>query len=217
MKKIANIVSQNKVDVSEIFNVVKTINEIEHGLPTLIIDFDYVNKTYPDFDITESYLGNNLWWTLKKTQKRDKYAIDLDNFINTTYNNLLKNIPYFFVDLIHNQKKTLVRVIKKIHSFKETYTYLHGDMMYVYGDSIVFGIDLRLARYMGINSDKIKNKIKAKSTVFLGDTEILIEYKNILSENENHTRYFPYLISIIHEQNNPISVIHIPREGNLVS
>ena len=44
MKKIANIVSQNNIDVSELFNVVKTIDEIENGLPTLIIDFDYVNK-----------------------------------------------------------------------------------------------------------------------------------------------------------------------------
>lgn len=217
MKKIANIVSQNNVDVSELFNVVKTIDEIEHGLPTLIIDFDYVNKTYPDFDITESYLGDNLWWTFKKSQKRDKHAIDLENFINTTYNNLLKNIPYFFVDLIHNQKKTLVRIIRKIHSFKEIYTYINGDMMYVYGDSIVFGIDLRLAKYMGINSDKIKNKIKAKSTVFLVGSEILIEYKNILMENENHLRYFPYLIAISHEQNNPTSIIHISRESNLVS
>jgi hypothetical protein len=217
MRKIANIVSQNNVDVSEAFNVVKTIDEIQCGLPTLIVDFDYVNKTYPDFDITDSYLGDNLWWTFKKSQKRDKYAIDLENFVNTTYNNLLKGVPYFFVDLIQNQPKTLVRVIRKIYDFKEIYTYVNGDMMYVYGQNVVFGIDLRLAKYMGIDSNKIKNKIKEKSTVFLGDNEILIEYKNILLENENHTRYFPYLISIIHEQNNPISVIHIPREGNLVS
>ena len=131
----------------------KTIDEIQYGLPTLIIDFDYVNKTYPDFDITESYLGDNLWWTFKKSQKRDKYAVDLENFINTTYNNLLKGVPYFFVDLIHNQTKTLIRVIRKINSFKKIFTYLNGNMMYIYGDNIVFGVDLRLARYMGINSE----------------------------------------------------------------
>jgi hypothetical protein len=217
MKKIANIVSQNNVDVSEIINVVKTMDEIEHGLPTLIVDFDYVNQKYPDFDITESYLGDNLWWTFKKTQKRDKHVEDLENFINTVYTNLFKNIPYFFVDLIHNSNKTLVRVIRKFHLMKGIYTYEHGEMLYIYGDNIIFGVDLRLASYIGIDSLKLKNKIKVKSLVFLGVDEILIEYKTILRENETHVRYLPYLISIIHEQNNIAGSIHIPREGNVVS
>ena len=217
MKKIANIVSQNNVDVSEIINVVKTMDEIQHGLPTLIVDFDYVNQKYPDFDITESYLGDNLWWTFKKTQKRDKHVEDLENFINTVYTNLFKNVPYFFVDLIHNSNKTLVRVIRKFHSMKEIYTYEHGDMLYIYGDNIIFGLDLRLASYIDIDCIKLKNKIKVKSLVFLGVDEILIEYKNILRENKTHVRYLPYLISIIHEQNNIAGSIHIPREGNVVS
>lgn len=69
MRKIANIVSDNTIDVSEIFNVVKTMDEIQHGLPTLIVGLDLADKLYPDFDITDICLGPNVYWTFKKLKK----------------------------------------------------------------------------------------------------------------------------------------------------
>ena len=86
-------------------------------------------------------------------------------------------------------------------------------MAYIYGEKFVFGVDFKLLKFMGLNTDKIKDKIKVKSSVFLGDEEILIEYKKHVTELDYPVRYAPYLFSIRHEQNNTISVIHIPREG----
>jgi len=74
MKKIANIVSTQKVDVSEYFNVVESMDEIIHGLPTLIVDYYYIDKHYPNFDIAVSKIQDNLFWTFKRTHKRDKYT-----------------------------------------------------------------------------------------------------------------------------------------------
>jgi hypothetical protein len=47
--------------------VVKTMGEVIHGLPTLIIDYNYVEKNYPNFDMglivyLKIYIGR-----LKKT------------------------------------------------------------------------------------------------------------------------------------------------------
>jgi hypothetical protein len=199
MKKIANIVSDNTIDVSEIFNVVKTMDEIQHGLPTLIVGLDLTDKLYPDFDITNICLAPNVYWTFKKTQKRDKYAEDLNFFINKVYTDMLKGVTYYFVDLIQNQTKTLKRVIKKIREFKHITTYIHKDMVYLYSDNLIFGIDLKLARYIGMDVDKLILKIKSISTVFLTNDEILIEYKKNLEEMEFQARYIPYLVSIINE------------------
>lgn len=199
MRKIANIVSDNTIDVSEIFNVVKTMDEIQHGLPTLIVGLDMADKLYPDFDITNICLAPNVYWTFKKTQKRDKYAEDLNFFINKVYTDMLKGVTYYFVDLIQNQTKTLKRVIKKIREFKHITTYIHKDMVYLYSDNLIFGIDLKLARYIGMDVDKLISKIKSISTVFLTNDEILIEYKKNLEEMEFQARYIPYLVSIINE------------------
>jgi hypothetical protein len=211
--KVANIVSSNNVNVSEEFNVVKTMDEIIHGLPTLIIGFDYVNKHYPDFNILDIELEPNLYWTVKKTERRDKHAEDLTWFINKVYNDLTKDIKYVFIDPIQYKSKSLWKIIRKLYSIKNLVTFVNGDMIYIYGDKFIFGVDLKLMSYIGIEKDKIKSKIKSKSPVFLEENDILIEYKNYIEELGYQIKFLPYLYSIRNEQNNTSSNFYIPRES----
>lgn len=194
--KIGNIVSSTKVNVSEEFNVVKSINDIIPKLPTLVIGFDWVNKHYPDFDITNKELDTNLYWTFKKTEKRDKHDEDILWFMNKTYKDLVSKIPYIFIDPIQYQKKKLIKILKKINSVINVTSYQHGQMIYMYGDGVIFGVDLKLLNYMGVNCEKIKTKIKNHSKVFLEDDNILIEYKKHVEGLDKQTRYIPYLYAI---------------------
>ncbi len=209
MKKVANIVSTHKVEVSEYFNVVESMDQIIHGLPTLIVDYYYVDKNYPNFDIGDSRLEDNLYWTFKKTHKRDKYNEDLDCFVRFVYYNLIKDINYLFVDPIQYPYKSLRKAIKKIHSIDNLVSYQTGEMIYIYGEKLIFGIDLKLLKYMGFDICKLITKIIAKTSVFLRDEDIFIEYKQILNELDNQVRFIPYLHSILNEKNSPSSIIHI--------
>jgi len=211
--KIANIVSHSKVNVSKHFNVVESMDEIIHGLPTLIIGFDYVNKHYPDFDIMERKLGDNLYWTVKRTEKRDKYEEDLSWFMNKVLKDLVADVNYVFVDPIQYHGKVIRKIIRKMYSIENKISYQDGQMIYIYGEKIIFGVDLKLLKYIGLNPIKIKQKILQESSVFLGDSDILIEYKNSVEELDNKVRYIPYLFSITDEQNNTSSLIHISRES----
>jgi hypothetical protein len=211
--KVANIVSSNNINVSEEFNVVKSMDEIIHGLPTLIIGFDYVNKNYPDFNILDIELELNLYWTVKKTERRDKHVEDLTWFINKVYNDLTKDIKYIFVDPLQYNSKSLWKIIRKIYSIKDLVTFVNGDMLYIYGDKFIFGVDLKLMSYIGIKKDKIKHIIKSKSSVFLEENDILIEYKNYIEELGYQIKFLPYLYSIRNEQNNTVSNFYIPRES----
>ena len=211
--KVANIVSNNNINVSEEFNVVKSMDEIIHGLPTLIIGFDYVNKHYPDFNILDIELEPNLYWTVKKTERRDKHAEDLTWFINKVYNDLTKDIKYIFVDPLQYNSKSLWKIIRKIYSIKDLVTFVNGDMLYIYGDKFIFGVDLKLMSYIGVKKDKIKHLMKSKSSVFLEENEILIEYKNYIEELGYQIKFLPYLYSIRNEQSNTVSNFYIPRES----
>lgn len=211
--KVANIVSTNKINVSDEFNVVTSMDKIIHGLPTLIVGIETVIKKYPDFNILNICLEPNVYWTFKRTEKRDKFEEDLNWFISKVYNDMMKDIVYIFVDPIQHRPRTLIKIIRKIASLKDPITYVHEDMIYVYGERMIFGIDLKLLRYMHVNVDKIKNKIRDKSLVFLDDKKILIEYKKNVEILGNKVRYIPYLYTIRNGQNNTSSIIHIPREG----
>ena len=210
--KVANIVSTNKINVSDEFNVVSSVNNIIHGLPTLIIGIETVIKHYPDFNILDICLEPNVYWTFKRNEKRDKFQEDLDWFMRKVFNDLMSDIIYIFVDPIQHQTKTLIKIVRKIATLKDSVAYVHGEMIYIYGERMIFGVDLKLLRYMGADVEKIKNKIKDKCVVFLDDVKILIEYKKDVETLGNKVRYIPYLFTIRNGQNDTSSFIHISRK-----
>ncbi len=211
--KVANIVSTSTIKVSDEFNVVKTMEEIIHGLPTLIVGYEYVNKHYPNFDITSIKLNENLYWTFKRTERRDKFEEDLEWFKTKVFEDLTKHVNYIFVDPIQQETHTLWKIVRKIANLKYKITYVQDEMFYVYGDNLIFGIDLKLLRFMSMNIDKIKNKIKQISDVFLDDAKILIEYKKNVGKLGDQVRYIPFLYYVINGQNDSPSFIHLPRKS----
>jgi len=195
---IANIVSTAKLNVSCDFNVVKSLDETVQGLPTLIVGWDYIKKKYPDYDIINRKLSDNLYWTFKKTEKRELHEEDIYNFVEKSYKSLIENIEYIFVDPILLKKKSLIKLIKKLHNSK-LISYHHDDMIYISTEKYIFGIDLQLIDFVGLSVDKLINKIKKKSNVFLSKNTIFIEYKNRVENLDNQVKYIPYLYSIENE------------------
>jgi hypothetical protein len=63
--------------------------------------------------------------------------------------------------------------------------------------------------FSGFDTTKLLTKIIAKSSVFLQDEDIFIEYKQIIDELDKQIRFIPYLHSILNEKNITSSVIHI--------
>jgi hypothetical protein len=192
---IANIVSDNNLNVSCDFNVVKSLDNIIQGLPTLIIGWEYIKKNYPDYDIIDRKLSENLYWTFKKTEKRDFYEEDLYKFVQNTYQNLISDVEYIFVDPILLKRKSLVKILKKIYN-SNIISYLHDNMIYIYLDKYIFGIDLNLLDFIDIDRQKILNKINKISTTFLHKKDIFIEYKEKVQNLDNQVKYIPYLHSI---------------------
>lgn len=210
---VANIVSSSKINVSEDFNVVQSMDDIIQGLPTLIVGFDYVNKHYPDFNILDKKISENLYWTFKKTERRDKHEEDLYWFMVNSYNDLIKDISYIFIDPLQYKSKVLWKILRKINKIIDLIVFENNDMIYIYGEKYIFGVDLRLLDFIGLKKHKVKRLIKANCSVFLDKNEILIEYKKYVEDLGLQVKYIPYLFSIKNEQNNTISNIHIPRES----
>lgn len=194
--KFGNIVSPTEISVSDDFNVVKSMDLTIQGLPTLIIGWDYIKKTYPDYNIITRKLDENLYWTFKKTENRGQHEEDIYNFIKNTYNSLVKELEYIYIDPILYNKKKIKKIIRKITSVSMRFTYLHENVVYIYGDGFIFGIDLSIIEFIGLDKDKIINKIKSISNTFLTKDVIFIEYKKRIEKLDNQVKYIPYLYSI---------------------
>ena len=193
---VGNIVSATKINVSDDFNVVKSMDEIIHGLPTLIIGFDIAVKHFPDLDVITRKAADNVFWTFNKTKNREVFEEDIYHFTRFCYKSLTDSLTYFFIDPIHLSKKSTIKLIRKLLTLSNVVTYRHDDMVYIYGDKIIFGLDLSLLEFVGLNSEKISLKLSTKSQVFLEKNQIFIEYKNKVENLDNQVKYIPYLYSI---------------------
>ena len=191
--KIANIVSNTNITLPEHFNIVSSIEDIISDLPTLIVGYELTKKLFNDFDILEREIKANVYWTVKKTEDRDKYQNDIAWFQYKVYNNLIKDIKYVIVDPIQQNKKTIKKIINKIYSLNNIISYEKNNMIYIYDDRLIFGIDLNLFEYMCINTKRIREKIKKISKFYLDNNETIIEYKEYIVYLDNNIKYIPVI------------------------
>jgi hypothetical protein len=196
---IANIVTNSNITVDKYFNISNSLDNIIQDLPTLIIGWDIVKTINPDVDFIDKKLSDNIFWTFKKSERRDIYQEDLYNFITYCYKNLIKDINYSFIDLITLTDSEIKESFNNIKKCKKSATYQYNDMIYVYCDNTIYGIDLKLVKYLDYDVKKTIEKIKKNSFVFLSGDQILIEYKDIIESLDNEVKYVPYLYTIEHE------------------
>ena len=196
---VANIVTNTNINIDKYFNVVGTLDEIVQGIPTLIIGWDIVKTINPDADFVDKKLSEEIFWTFKKTERRDIFEEDLYNFINYSYNKLIKNINYKFIDLISYSETELKDTFKLIKKMNNVTGYKYKNMLYIHTENTIYGMDIKLLEYVGYNVDETLNKIISYFDVFLENEQILIEYKDIIDVLNNEVKYIPYLYSIEHE------------------
>lgn len=195
---LGNIVSTTKINVSDDFNVVKSMDEIIHGLPTLIIGFDIAVKSYPNLDVILRKADENVYWTFKRTEKRDIFEEDMYNFIHLCYYSLVSDIAYYFIDPLSLSKRSIKKIIRKIKLFNNPIIYRNDDMVYIYGEKLIFGLDLSLLEFVGLKKERVLSKLSKINQVLLGDNQIFIEYKKRVENLDNQVKFIPYLYSIDH-------------------
>lgn len=198
--EIANIISINKIDVGPEFSVVASMDDIIFkDLPTLVVGYDLAVSLFnkDSVNILNRRINKNTFWTLDRKTKRDVYSKDLENFIRYSYKEYIDKINYVDLDLIQYPKRKISKILRKIYNLDKVISYKsENNVMYMFSQNLIFGIDLNMVRFIGFDQDKVEKKIINKSVVFLQGSEILIEYNNHLERLNHDIKYVPFLYSI---------------------
>lgn len=194
--QIANIVCERKIKIDNKFNLINSIDESTPNLPTLIVGLDNAKKFGGKLSYLDRKLNPNTFWTFNRMEKRDLFEEDLFYFIEFSYNELLKDIKFNFIDLILSESKKINEVFDNIKINENVITFLYENMMYIYINHMIYGFDLRQVTYIGKSKTVFVDKIKDISTVFLQDEKILIEYKKELYMFNDEIKYVPFIYFI---------------------
>lgn len=75
MRYIGNIITNSSIETSKFFNVVSDLKNIDISIPTLIIGWDNVKKLYPEQNILNNKINENISWTFSKREKDRKSVV----------------------------------------------------------------------------------------------------------------------------------------------
>jgi hypothetical protein len=193
---IGNIVISDKLKVDENFNVVNSLDDTIEGIPTLIVGLGIANKLGIKLNYVDRQIDGNTYWTFSKKEKRNIFEEDLFYFIEDSYSSLINNIDYTFIDVVLFSDEEVKYIFKTIKNSTDVISVQIEDMLYVLINKRIYGIDLNQIKFVDGDVDKLIERIKNWSNVFLDNDEILIEYKNKLGMLNDEVKYIPLLYSI---------------------
>lgn len=202
MKKIGNIICNNNLKVDNIFNKYNSINNIDNDLPTLVIGLENAKNNINGFNILKKNYNNGLLrWTFKKTERRSDYEEDMYNFNKICYENIIKDIKYKNIDIKKYSLNKIKTIIKYINNNNKKYCYLsyNENFLFLFDKKFktVFGLSLSYCEYIGIEKNKILNKIFSnKNNVKIKNLSFFNEnIKHIINDNPHYIpSFFEYFI-----------------------
>lgn len=185
MNKIGNIVCSPQTKVSELFNKVKSCEEIDNNLPTMVIGMDNAKNCIQDFSVLNKIYNNgDFRWTFKKTERRIDYESDIVQFTDYCYKYIIKDIKYRYIDLIHYDLNRIKKFIMYLKNNNKKYCYqsFNGEFMFIFDKkyNMVYGLSLSLCEYMCINKSNVINKI------FQNTSNIEIKKLTFFNDNIKH-------------------------------
>lgn len=153
---LANILTQNKIEVPEFINVVNTKDGLIDDLPTLVIGWELAKSIYVNTNTIDWKINDNIYWTFGKREKRDRNEHDINKFIELVISNYVKKIKYQFVNIFllsESEKRSFVNEIK---NSKHGVFFIFDDVIYLnLNKNEIIGISLKDIEYSGCNRKKI--------------------------------------------------------------
>ncbi len=195
MKYIANIVTKNKIQISEFYNVVDDINLIDNSLPTLIIGWGIVKDIFPNQNILFKNITDNIEWTFSKREKRYQYEKDINMFIKKTICFLENNVNYHFFNFILSSEIKRNNFIKYVQKGNCS-IYYNSKFLYIYNciDKITIGISLRDLFYIGINIKNFIIDLNKNNNIIINNIDFIDnDALFLIKDNTKSIAYLNYL------------------------
>jgi hypothetical protein len=203
--KVGNIVNCNDEIDERYFNCLSieeymacgVINDERMKLPTLIIGWSVVKENFGDVSIlskqimpetSDGYGG--VYWTFSSKEKRGIYELNLKEFKERCYVDLVKNLKTYNIDPIIYKINDTDELCARILKLADGVGYLFQDrIVYIYKDNNIYMVDLELIEYIGFDKNQLVKTLMDNLNVF-GD-----DFEERYTEELKHLdiKYTPYL------------------------
>ena len=156
MRHIGRIITTAKIEgITEFIDVTKDESSVvgnEAKIPTLIIGYKNAERICGPLKMTEKKIGNNLWWTFSKRERRIDYEPDLESFLSNVSDFLMKFCNYEYIDPITWEEEKKTEFFDMMTGNSRKILYKTPSMYYVYFPKTnnVYGLSMDVLRFTGL-------------------------------------------------------------------
>jgi hypothetical protein len=194
MGVIGYIVTKNKIEnILSCIKVVSSYRSIEDkNKPILIIGLEEAKKHASSFSILEKKIGEKMFWTFGKREKRTDYEKDIEKFQEYVLKCALNEIKYYYLNILTVKYHKIKKLIEIVNNADEKIFYVDKKMFYMYYNNYVLGISVDILEYLGVKKKKILDIIQKneKNKVFFNDFKFNYKIKKLIESKKYITPYF---------------------------
>lgn len=194
MKQIGNIITKSKkLDLGQLFNVVRDGEPLVKDVPTLIVGNELTKKLHPEYNIIDWQISKDTFWTFGLRERRQQYEQNIEDFKKLSLSFLKSKIKYIFINLFTMEKKEMCKFFKEMVKGEGVF-YLYNNMCYYCnGEDVVLGISLTDLEYLGHDIKKFISFLYKtdKCKVFMAK-DVDLEIKTLL---QDAVYAIPYLLA----------------------
>jgi hypothetical protein len=159
MRFIANILTNRKFEDNELYNIVTNKEDLIKDIPTLVVGWEYTKKMYPEANILDWKINDDIFWTFGNRERRQRYDETVIKFRKYTIEKLVKSINYKFISMFNNDGLDNLNYI--LNNFNGINIYINNDIIYLTGSDkkVVYGFSLKEYDYISKNRKELLKRI----------------------------------------------------------
>ena len=172
MRYVGRIITNSKVDdVSEFIEVTKGTSSIvdnQAKIPTIIVGYKNAESICGKLNVLNKKIGNNLYWTFSKRERRIDYDPDMRAFFSNVSDFVMKYCKYEYIDLItaDDEKKNHLKNVLASNVLKVVYSTEQMYYIYVPHENITYGLAKSVVDFVGWGDIDGNNIVSVEDTEF---------------------------------------------------
>ena len=198
---IGRIITKCKnLETVDFVDITQQLDVTDRTVPTLIIGKQNAEKICgkENVHVLDKKIWDNVYWTFGKLERRNDFERDLLSFNKMLVKKLFKNIQYYYFNVYTSSYSDIKSLLTKIDKKKCNVCYVSDRDLYLLIENTVYGVSFRDLEYIGVNKDKVINRIKRNRNnkiitndhfisknmkKYLNNTKFMVPYIYFLSKN----------------------------------
>ena len=192
---IGRIITKAKnLETVDFVDITQQLDITDKTTPTLIIGKQNAEKIYgkENVHVLDKKIEDNVYWTFGKLERRNDFERDLLSFNKMLVKKLFKSVQYEYFNVYTSGYSDIKALLTKIDRNKGNVCYVSDRDLYLLIENSVYGISFRDLNYIGVDKEKVINRIKRNRSNKIITNDYFIS-KNMKKYINNATFMVPYI------------------------